>query len=480
MAVQVAQARRLDALEHLGAALGLAPLAGRVTIEGSDPVVSSPHRLGLATATALAAQGLAAAELWHGRGGGAQQVSVDVRDGVAALDTNRFMRLNGHSIERRRVLPREPLNGIYPTGDGRWVVFQATYPHHRNGLLARLGAANSAEAVTAATKRWRAEELEEACAAADLPCAMVRSRDEWLAHPQGRLLVGRPVVSIEKIAAGDPAPMADAARPLAGLRVVDATHVIAGPGLSRTLAEHGADVLHVTAPHLMDPWVIALDTGMGKRSCFLDIDAPPNLDRLKSLIGHADVFVQSYAPGSLARRGLSPAEVARLRPGIVYISICCYGDEGPWAGRGGFDPQAQAVAGIMAAEGGAGAPRTPPTQLLNDYLTAYLGAAGAIAALSRRAREGGSYHVSLSLARTAMWVQEFGLLAPEAVAEAPASLDTAGFATARIETPFGTLDHLPPVTRMARTPARWEHPPCPQGSSAPVWRGMDEGSGPSA
>lgn len=466
----------LDATERyrmcddLIAALGLPEASGRITIEGTDPVIASPHRLGLATATALAAQGHAAAEFRHSRGGDRQNVSIRLPDAVAALDTNLFMRLNDHSVKRSDVLTREPLNGAYETADGRHLVFQATYPHHRNGLLNLLDSANTRPALEKAVSHWRAEDLEEACAARNLPGVIAREPAEWRTHPQGRLLAQEPVIRIDKIANGDPVDLPPGARPGSGIRVIDATHVIAGPGLSRTLAEHGADVLNILAPRMMDPWSISMDTGIGKRSAFIDLDLPEDVATLRRLTAGADVFVQSYAPGSFDRRDLSAEKLAQAHPGIIYVSISCYGDNGgPWSLRRGFDPQAQATTGIMATEGGDGAPRPVPTLLLNDYLTAYLGAAGVFAALRRRSVEGGSYHVRLTLARTAMWVQDFGRLAQDRVAASPAALRPEDFDTAEMDTPFGRLQYLPPVTRLSRTPAYWNKPPCPPGSHRPDW-----------
>ena len=459
--------------DDLIATLGLPPAGGRIAITGADPVIASPHRLGLATATALAVQGHAAGALWQRRGGAAQEVAVDVAGGVAALDPNLFMRLNGHSIKRGDVLVREPLNGAYACADGRHIVFQATYPHHRYGLLDLLEVPNSRPAIARAVAGRDADDLEETCARLRLPAAIARDRETWRAHPQGRLLAAEPVVRVEKIAQCDPVPLPASGRPATGIRVLDATHVIAGPGLSRSLAEHGADVLHVLAPRMMDPWVIAMDTGMGKRSAFIDLDRPQDVATLAALAREADVFVQSYSPGSFERRGLGPGALARLRPGIVYVSISCYGDNGgPWARRGGFDPQAQAATGIMTAEGG-DVPRPVPTTLLNDYLTAYLGAAAVLAALWRRAEEGGSYHVRLTLARTAMWVQDFGLIAPGALAGRPSALRAGDFETAEMDTPFGRLRYLAPVTRLSRTPAFWDKPPCPPGAHRPAWSTPD-------
>ena len=95
------------------------------------------------------------------------------------------------------------------------------------------------------------------------------------------------------------------------------------------------------------------------------------------------------------------------------MSVRCYGWGGPWFNRGGFDMLGSAASGLAMLEGAKGAPSMPPTALINDYITGYMGAAGATAALLKRARQGGSYHVTVSLTRCAMWYQSLGLV-PEA------------------------------------------------------------------
>ena len=185
------------------------------------------------------------------------------------------------------------------------------------------------------------------------------------------------------------------------------------------------------------------------------------------LAAGADVFVESFRSGALARRGVGGRELALAYRGLVHVSVSCYGD-GPWDWRRGFDPNAQAVTGVSLTEGGEDRPKGPPTVLLADFLTGFLAAAGAQAALLRRAREGGSYQVTVSLSRTCMWVQDLGLLAAGDWKTAAKGLDLAT-SLAVMASPFGELDYLPNPTRLARTPARWSSPPYPMGSHRPTW-----------
>ena len=159
-----------------------------------------------------------------------------------------------------------------------------------------------------------------------------------------------PVFSIERIGDAPPQPLAAAPRPLGGVRVLDLTRIIAGPVCGRTLAAHGADVLLVTAPHLPAIEPLVIDTGRGKLSCRIDLRDPVGQSTLRALLRDTDVFVQGYHPGALRSLGFGPEEVARLRPGIVYVSLSAYSHVGPWAGRRGFDSLVQTASGFNEAE----------------------------------------------------------------------------------------------------------------------------------
>ena len=260
-----------------------------------------------------------------------------------------------------------------------------------------------------AVANWDALELEEAILAAKGAGGMARSMAEWAKHPQAAAIASLPLLEIVKIGDAPPEKLPQGDRPLSGVRVLDLTRVLAGPTCARTLAEHGADVLKITAAHLPNIGYQEYDTGHGKLSAQLDLRQPKDLETLKGLIREADVFSQGYRPGTLGNRGLSPEELAKLRPGLVYVSLCAFSHVGPWASRRGFDTVVQTVSGITTRQAelfpGAepGQPQFYPVSAI-DYLTGYLMAFGAMVALARRAREGGSWLVRISLAQTGRWL----------------------------------------------------------------------------
>ena len=147
---------------------------------------------------------------------------------------------------------------------------------------------------------------------------MVRSMDEWAQHPQAAAIASLPLMEIVKIGDSPPEKLPDGDRPLSGIRVLDLTRVLAGPTCARTLAEHGADVLKITAAHLPNIGYQEYDTGHGKLSAHLDLRQPKDVETLRGLVREADVFSQGYRPGTLGNRGFSPEALAKLRPGIVY------------------------------------------------------------------------------------------------------------------------------------------------------------------
>jgi crotonobetainyl-CoA:carnitine CoA-transferase CaiB-like acyl-CoA transferase len=251
------------------------------------------------------------------------------------------------------------------------------------------------------------------------------------------------------------------------VRVLDLTRVLAGPTCARTLAEHGADVLHVRSPNLpfIEPFVV--DTNVGKRSCHLDLTRREDVAQLHRLARGADVFAQGYRAGSLARRGFSPEALAEARPGIIVVSLDCYGHEGPWAARPGWEQLAQTVTGMAHEHGGTEAASIAPAAV-TDYVTGHLAALGVMRALARRACEGGSWHVRVSLARTAIWILSLPRVSPSAT---PTGVDPAVLAAHRItmETAWGPLERMGPVLQMSETPPRWTLPPSPLGTHAAEW-----------
>lgn len=452
--------------EVLGAAgSGRAP-DEEVTITGSDPVLPVRYRVGAAGAASLAALGLAATRLWRLRTGRNQRVGVDVRAAAVSLRGARYLQID----DRKPPTPWDPLSGFYPVRDARWISVHCNFPNHRDAALRVLGAASERESVANASRGWHGEALEDAIHAAGGCAGYVRPEDEWSRHPHAAAVAAQPLLEIRRIGDAPPEPLPPGRRPLAGVRVLDLTRVLAGPTCARSLAEHGADVLKVTASHLPDSGPVELDTGLGKLSAHLDLRTAEGITRLRALASEADVFSQSYRPGALDARGFAPDTLAALRPGIVCASLSAWGTTGPWRARRGFDTIVQAVSGMAHACGNAAGPRYLPVSAI-DYVSGYLMAFGAITALERRAREGGSWLVRVALARVGRWIVDRGVLAAEDYAGVPAELREEELRALSMETvsPAGRIRHLRPIVRLSETPGAWMRPPAPLGYHAPVW-----------
>lgn len=440
-----------------------------LTLSGADPVLRSSFAVGTAAQTSIAAAALAANAIGVLRGGAPQSIRVDMRE--AALECTGYF-----SVDGRTPQVWDPIAGLYAcgrNGDTGWVRLHTNFAHHRDGLLRLLhlldGAETPKEAVAAALREWNALTFEQAAANEGLVVAAVRRFDEWDRHPHAAFVNAQPLINIERI--GDAAPLSwpelpDQARPLLGLRVLDLTRILAGPICGRTLAAYGAEVMLVNSPKLPNIAAIA-DTSRGKLSVHLDLKDKQGARGLQRLIDSAHVFVQGYRPGALRALGFDPKTVAARRPGIVYVSLSAYGEQGPWGSRRGFDSLVQTATGFNHAEAeaaGSSSPQAMPAQIL-DYASGFLMAFGAQAALHRQRTEGGSWQVRVSLARTAQWLRSMGRISD-------------GFSIARpshddlIETTasgFGQLAALRHAAHFSRTPAGWTRPSMPPGSHPPSW-----------
>src|SRR5579864_6207381 len=445
-----------DALRTILPVVGWPPERAR-SVEitgGADPVLPTPFRIGETSAAALAATGLAAADLWELRGGKRQEVAVDLRQATASLRSGHYLKMENTDVSRER----NPVRGMYPAKNGRWSYIHANFPNHRAAALSVLGCAENREEVRKAVAKWDALELEEAIIAAKGAGGMVRSMAEWAAHPQGQAIASLPVMEIVKIGDAPVEKLPPGDRPLSGIRVLDLTRVLAGPTCARTLAEHGADVLKITGAHLPNIGYQEFDTGHGKLSAHLDLRQPKDLEILKGLVRETDVFSQGYRPGTLGGRGLSPDELITLRPGLVYVSLCAFSHVGPWASRRGFDTVVQNVSGITSRQGemfpGAEpGPQFYPVSAI-DYLTGYLMAFGAMVALARRARQGGSWLVRISLAQTGRWLVGRGEVPESELRDIPKEFTAEELSRWSIDsqTPAGRLTHLKPTVQLSETP----------------------------
>jgi crotonobetainyl-CoA:carnitine CoA-transferase CaiB-like acyl-CoA transferase len=436
-----------------------------VELTGAEPVFPSSFAVGTLAQTTIAAGALAAAELWRLRTRRRQTVNVAMRDAAIEFRSERYLRVNGKPAAEYQ----DPIHGIYRCGDDRWIRVHANFPHHRDGVLALLRCEHDPAAVARALADWSAEAFETAAAKVGLVASMSRSFAEWDDHPQGRTVASLPLFTIERIGDAPPQPLPAGDRPLAGIRVLDLTRVIAGPVCGRTLAAHGADVLLVTARHLPSMAPLVIDNGRGKLSTAIDLRDPDGRTILARLLKDADIFVQGYRPGALAAHGVGPEEVARIRPGIVCVSLCAYGHVGPWAGRRGFDSLVQNANGLNVAEAeaaGAATPKPLPAQAL-DHGTGHLMAFAAMTALARRVQQGGSWHVRVSLAQTGHWLPSLGRIDG-------LSCPDPGFEEVRDrledrDSGFGRLTAVRPAAIMTETPPHWTRPTVPLGTHPPAW-----------
>jgi crotonobetainyl-CoA:carnitine CoA-transferase CaiB-like acyl-CoA transferase len=345
----------LKSLTTLFGQLGFAShFAGDAVLYGADPVIRSPHRLGEASGVAQLLIGIAAAAIWRQRAGQETDVAIDILDALHFLHPTHFVQQQGRSINIGA--ENVAVNDLFRCRDGRYLMLEAGPPYVKllKGYLNIFDCGDNKTSYAREVAKWDSLELEEAMAEAGLPACRAFTWEEWLAHPQGKALSQVPVVEVAKIADGPKAPFGEAVPghgPLHGIRVLDFTHVLAGPRSARSLAEYGADVLHVTSPSFPDTFAQHLGVDVGKRCTYLDLRDAVDLQKMRALARTADVFTTTYRSSVNTRFGLLPMEfAAQSERGIVFMTASAYGHSGPWAERPGFDQNGQVASGFAAME----------------------------------------------------------------------------------------------------------------------------------
>jgi hypothetical protein len=361
----------------------------------------------------------------------------------------------------------DAIAGDYSCADG-WIKLHTNAAHHRQAALAVLATAGDKEAVRAAVKSWRADELEAAVVARGGCAATMRSLADWSRHPQGKLVASEPLVWLERTETSAPCVDApDRARPLAGVRVLDLTRILAGPIATRFLAGFGAEVLRIDPPGWEEP-TIAPEVTLGKRCARLDLGGAEGRERFLALLSEADAIIHGYRPDALERLGLGAETRRRARPGLIDVSLDAYGWTGPWTGRRGFDSLVQMSCGI-ADEGmrraGADIPKPLPVPAL-DHATGYLMAAAAVRGLGARRASGKGSLARVSLARIAALLTSVAAPPDAPALTKPGDGDYAASAEA---TAWGPARRLRPPVKVEGAPVRWDIPAGALGSSAPRW-----------
>ncbi|MET0967874.1 MAG: CoA transferase [Tardiphaga sp.] len=444
---------------------GEAAALDALILTGEEPQLPSSFRVAAAAQVSIAASALAAAEIWKRRRGQAQDVSVDMRHAMVECRSERYLRVD----DKPPPPAWDAIAGVYRTRDG-FVRLHTNFAHHRDAVCRVLDCKAERDAVQSALLQWDGEAFETAAYADGGVVAFMRSHEDWSATPHARALAGLPLISITKIGEAAPKPWPEGNRPLAGIRVLDLSRVIAGPVAGRTLAAHGADVLLISGPDLPAiPW-LTIDTGRGKLTSFVDLRTAPGQATLRELLAEADIFSQGYRPRALGQLGFSPEDAARINPGMIYVTLSAYGHVGPWAARRGFDSLVQTTTGFNHAEGqaaGLDGPKELPAQML-DHATGYFMAFGAMMAKARQAREGGSWHVQVSLAQTGRWLWNLGRIA-DGLDAREFTEDAVVPLTEHSDSGFGALRAVRHSAILSKTPAFWARPAMPLGSHPPQW-----------
>jgi hypothetical protein len=447
-------------LDAIIAALGLCGTAAdRVRFDGADSLPSAFVVTALASAS-IGAAALTVSELVAAVGT-PPPIVVDRR--LASVWFAQSIRPIGWSLP----LPWDPIAGDYLAADG-WIRLHTNAPRHRDAALRVLGSAAERPAVAEAVKTWAIEALETAVVEAGGCAAGMRTASEWSAHPQGRAVAAEPVIAFAPAGAATSSHWRpSAARPLAGLKVLDLTRVLAGPVATRFLGGYGADVLRIDPPDWDEP-AVEPEVTLGKRCARLDLRESSDRTRFERLIAEADLFIHGYRPEALDALGFGEAVRRALNPNLVDVRLDAYGWAGPWRNRRGFDSLVQMSTGIAAAGmiwRCADKPVPLPVQAL-DHATGYMIAAAAVRGLNLRLSEGRATSASLSLARTAALLMAVPREGPEPKSLSSADADY----SASIEaTDWGTAHRALPPVSVAGVPMAWTRPASRLGSALAAW-----------
>jgi crotonobetainyl-CoA:carnitine CoA-transferase CaiB-like acyl-CoA transferase len=458
--------------------MSAADSGGELTFYGQDPIVPSRIRFATMAGIGLAAKTIAAAAVWRDRTGEGQDIHVDIRKAFrrfAGFFEGIWETMNG----------RPPAMGFFDnnpfftfplfreTRDGRHVVTLNFYPKLHQRALNFFRCSDSLESLQNSILQWRADDLEAAAAEEGLVLAKVRTFEELRKELQyAEVLARMPLVSIEKIGESEPIPFRpDAKSPLDGIRALGMGHVIAGAAIGRDLAFYGADVLNIWRPNDTELEGFFWDVQVGMRSAILD-SSKEDRAKFDGLLNGADIFFANKRPGYLKSHGLDAEELCAKKPGLIHATVVLHGEKGPWSNRPGFDEIGATVSGVFALEGSLSSPKQPPIVPICDNVVGWLGTLGVLAALRRRAVEGGSYKVVVSLTRTVLWQLSLGIFDRAYARTTAGSTDEHTNVTPDLftaQTPLGTYQGLDEQVYLSKSPGSYRTVIVPRGSNKPEW-----------
>lgn len=363
----------------------------------------------------------------------------------------------------------DPIAGDYRTKDG-WIRLHTNAPLHRFAALSVLGQYNDRAALESIVAKWEADNLEAAIVEANGCAAVMRDLTTWAQHPQGLAVSQEPLIIWASHGEREKKALStDPKRPLAGIKVLDLTRVLAGPVAGRFLAAYGADVLRIDPPIWEEAGIIP-EVTLGKRCAGLNLNNTDDRQIFESLLAEADVFLHGYRPEALSNLGYDRETLRKINPDIIDVSLNAYGWSGPWSNRRGFDSLVQMSSGIAEygmRKSGANKPVPLPVQAL-DHAAGYLLASAVLHALNENRLSGKILSARLSLARVAhLLVQSKRSTLSEGLSpETPADI-----ASKIEETSWGPAQRVKFPLAIKGIPSTWSYPASALRSSAPVWLG---------
>jgi crotonobetainyl-CoA:carnitine CoA-transferase CaiB-like acyl-CoA transferase len=422
-----------------------------VEFAGSYQGLPSKYLVAPFASAAVAAATLAVAELWQARRGAGSMppVVIDRTHACASYLCDQLAKPQGGSFEDD---PGD-ISGNYQTADG-WLRIHAMYQHHRIAALKALDfaldSAPDRDVVASKIRSLKKFALESVIVENGGCAAELRSPREWENHPQGAAVALEPLFSYHGEVSHKRRFLKEKVEqdlPLAGLRVLDLTRVLAGPIGARFLAAYGADVIRIDPIGFYESNALLIETARGKRTLGLDLKSRQDQVVFENLLRNADVLIHGYRPGAMERLGFTSKKMAEINPGIVIVRHNAYGWSGPWSDRRGFDSLVQMSCGIAFTDAGS-KPKPLPAQAL-DYTTGYLIAAAACRGLLEKNQE-----TRLSLARTAIALTSKGHTND---LEIPAFKDLRPF-TANESSDWGNVSQLKCPGHIGNVHPNWKIP----------------------
>ncbi|PHS35872.1 MAG: hypothetical protein COB07_12870 [Sulfurovum sp.] len=453
-------------------------LKGKLTFSGLDPIRPTVLKVGAAGAAVGAANAIMSALIHQERTGEGQDIHVDLR--MAYVNQSKWqdtladcVTVNGQSrIVGPNAFGEMDNLHLLPTLDNKYVMLSGCYPSQFLKMTEIFNSGWTQEQLAAASIKRTADDWEATGNSAMLPITKVRTQKEFQESEHWPYHINTPIINIEKIGDSAPEPFPKGGdQPLSGLRSLSMVHVVAAPHTQATICGAGAEGLNIHPKQWYEEEMFFFSTHIGYRHAA--VDPFKERDLVYKLIEDADIYIENLRPGLVDKEGYGAEQLAAIRPGLISATVKL-NVPGPYSQMPGFDFNAGAISGLFTECGTEEAPAFPnAVNVICDLLTGKMLAIGIQAALLRRAKEGGSYKVSVSLAQGATWLMSLGLIPKKDLID----FDKKGPEHQPIKphtisgkTAWGDTTVIGSVVEMSKTPEKWRDPITePPGASYPVW-----------